>query len=235
MVERWVQLSELGGDAWILPVWTAVNQAAKAGRCPRLTKDLSELGLHISTRLTLLPRVVRRVNQGAHKLYAAVADRAPKHEFTRDSEGVAFSVDDDQKYELLADLDSLLFEFHSACELMIRLFEQLHTLAGKAMPASGVGKSIQSVLKSAGEDPAWFAMLNTDRNFFIHEGAPYVAVDVSKAPEDYDLLIMKENLKIFEERDMFIKLSEINGMVQGFRRSRSIVQSYLSRLFSREP
>ena len=211
-----------------------MNQAAKAGRCPRLTKDLSELGLHISTRLTLLPRVVRRVNQGAHELYAAVADRTPKHEFTRDSKGVAFNVDDDQKYELLADLDSLLFEFHSACELMMRLFEQLHTLAGKAMPASGVGKSIQSVLKSAGEGPAWFAVLNTKRNFFIHEGAPYVAVDVSKAPEDYDLLIMKENLKFFEERDKFIRLSEVNEMVQGFRRSRSIVQSYLSRLFSRE-
>jgi hypothetical protein len=231
-VERWVHLDERGGDPWILPVWTALNEAAKAGRCAPRTKDLSELGVHISTRLTLLPTVVRRVNLGARKLYAAVAGRAPRHEFTRDSEGVVFCVDDDAKYELLADLDSLLFEFHSACELMVRLFEHLHIQARKAMPASSIGKSIQSVLKSAGQDPAWFAVLGTNRNFFLHEGAPYIAVDVSQAPEDYDLLIMKENLKMFEDRHKFIKLSEINEMVQGFRRSRSTVQSYLSGLFA---
>lgn len=232
MVERWVHLSEFGGDTWILPIWMAANEAAKAGRCSLLTKDLSELGLHISTRLNLLPRVVERVNRGAYKLYAAVANCAPNHEFTRDSEGVAFDVHDDEKYELLADLDLLLFEFHSACELMVRLFEQLHTYVGKAMPATSVGKSIQSVLKSGGQDPAWFAVLGTNRNFFIHEGAPYIAVDVSKAPDDYDILIMKENLKTFDERDKFIKLSEVNEMVQGFRGSRSIVQSYLSGLFA---
>jgi hypothetical protein len=60
-------------------------------------------------------------------------------------------------------------------------------------PASSVGKSIQSVLKSAGQDPAWFAVLGTNRNFFIHEGAPCIAVDVSEAPQDYDILIMTEN------------------------------------------
>jgi hypothetical protein len=227
-----MHLDERGGDPWILPIWTAVNEAAKAGRCEPLTKDLFELGLHISTRLTLLPRLVRRVNRGAQKLYAAVANRGPEHEFTRGSNGVAFQVDNDIKYELLADIDSLLFEFHSACELMVRLFEQLHVHVLRAMPASNAGKSIQSVLRSDGQDTAWFDLLSTNRNFLIHEGAPYIAMDASNAPQYYDILIMKENLKLFDRSDKFIRLSEIDDMVQGFGKSRSTLHSYLIGLFS---
>lgn len=232
-VQAWVHLGQRGGDPWIRPVWTALNEAAKAGRCAQRTKDLSELGVHISTRLTLLPRVVRRVNRGACKLYSAVADRGAEHEFTRDRKGAAFDFDGDEKYELLADLDSLFFELHSVCELMVRLFEQLHTHAGKAMPASSVGRAIQSVLKSFGQDPAWFAVLDANRNFFIHEGAPYIVVDISNA-RHYDLLIIKENQKKFNEEGKFIRLSQIDRIYQGFADSKATVQAHLKNLFAYE-
>lgn len=232
MVERWVHLEQLGGDPWILPIWGAINEAREAGRASPITKDLGELGMHVSTRLNLLPTIVRRTNEGAKYLYEAVSHRGPEHEHTREREGIAFRIDDNIKYELLADIDALLFEFNSACALMNRLFEKLHRHADKPMPRTKIGKSIRYVLGRHGEDASWFVELDGHRNFFMHEGAPYIAVDVSGTPAGYDLLIMKENLKAFDDQSKFIRLSQINESVQGFRRSRSILQRYLVDLFA---
>jgi len=232
MVERWVHLTELGGDPWILPVWSAMNQAVQAGRVAPLERDLIEVGMHISIRLNFLPRIVRRVNAAVQNLYGEVSERNPEHEFARNTEGIALDVDDDLKYELLVDLDSLLFEFNSVCELTNTLFERLHDHIGRPMPRRNAGLSMRSILEANGEDTSWFVVLDTNRNFFMHEGAPYVAVDISNAPQDYDLLIMKENLKVFDDTRKFVKLSEIKQMVQGFRRSRPILQIYLRSLFT---
>lgn len=231
MVLKWVHLTELGGDPWILPIWNAVNEAVRAGKVAPLGKELRELGVRISTRLNFLPRIIYRVNTSVYKLYDVVAQRRPEQEFSQTTEGVAFDVDNNLKYELLVDLDSLLFELNSVCELMGKLFEGLHNHAGQSMPKSGFGHSIRSILQEAGEDPSWFVKLDTNRNFFMHEGTPYVAVDISNAPADYDLIIMKESIKKFDDPSKFIRLSDINDIVQGFRLSRPIVQSYLKSLF----
>ena len=61
MITKWLHLNEMGGDPWVLPIWGAVNEAIKAKKVPTISKDLSELGLHVSIRLNVLPRVVRRL------------------------------------------------------------------------------------------------------------------------------------------------------------------------------
>ena len=233
MISKWIHLEQVGGDQWVLPIWAAINEGVRAERVAPITPALGELAIHISTRLNMLPWVVRRVNEGAHTLYGAAGECGPEHEFTPNTEGVALRVDDNLKYSLLADLDSLLFELNAVCELMTTLFEQLHVHAGKAMPKRTAGSSIRYVLEQAGEDPSWFVQLDTHRNFFMHEGAPYAAIDTSKAPNDYDLLIMKQNLKSFDDPYEFVRLSEIDHIVKGFSRSRPVMQEHLRGLFLR--
>ena len=224
---RWVHLNMLGGDHWVLPIWNALNNAAKAGRVPPITEELGELGFHISTRLDFLPRIVKRLNYRVVYLYEAISNRGREHEFCQGVDSVAFDFDSDLKFELLIDLDSLLFELNSVCELIGRLFESLHTHAGQPMPKLTVGSSVKSILQGAGKDTSWFVKLNDNRNFFMHQGTPYVAVDVSNARGNYDLLIMKEDLKEFNNPTNFVRLSEINDIVQGFQYSRAVLQDYL--------
>ena len=65
----------------------------------------------------------------------------------------------------------------------------------------------------------------------MHEGAPYIAVDLSKEPEHFDLLIMKENLKTFSDPSTFVSLSELDSMAQGFVMAKQQLQDYLISLF----
>ena len=145
-------------------------------------------------------------------------------------DGYAFPIDDDLKYELLVDIDSLLFELNSCCELMTKLFEGLYQHVGKNLKGDNAGLTIREALIKEGQNASWFVKLDEHRNFFIHEGAPYIAADLTNAP-DYDLLIMKKNLFEFNDPSEFLRLSEASDIVQGFDAAKPIIQQHLIELY----
>lgn len=234
MVTKWLHLEMVEGDPWVLPIWTAVHNATREGRTTLPGPEVGELALHVSTRLTMLPRIVRRINQGCTTLYRTVRARQSVYESTATQDGYAFPVDNQLKYELLLDIDSLLFEVNSACELIRKFFATLHEHAGRPIPTDAIGKTLREVLTNAGQDPAWFVQLDNHRNFFMHEGTPYVAVDLSRADEDrYDLLIMKETLRHFTDPQKFLRLSDLDSFVRGFAVSKVALQQHLIHLFEK--
>lgn len=231
MVEKWIHLKELGGDPWVLPIWASVHDAIRKGKVKEIPDDLSEQGVYISVRLNFLPRIVSRINTKVVALVESVKTHKAEHEFSEKCEGVAFAIDDDLKYQLLIDIDSLLFELNSLCEMMGKFFERLHGLAGTSMPNKNPGLSIKSVLVKANQDSSWFVTLDIHRNFFLHYGVPYVAVDISPSLKGVDVLIMKENIKSFSDESKFLRLSDINKIVRGFSASKPVIQTYLRGLF----
>lgn len=230
-VTKWVHIQYLGGDPWILPIWTAVNAAVVRGASTQPTEEMRELGLHLSTRLTMLPRIYRRINEGSTAIRSSVVNRQPHHESGPGHEGYAFDLDDDLKFNFLLDLDSLLFELNSVCGLITHLFELSYSHAGRPLPTVPAGRAIKSVLEAAGHDTGWFRDLDTNRNFFSHIGAPYFAVDLS-SPTGHDLLIMKKNLRTFEDETAFLRLSALEAMARGFEKARHVIKEHLITLFA---
>ena len=230
-VTKWVHIQYMAGDPWILPIWSAVHAAVVRGASTQPTEEMRELGLHLSTRLTMLLRIYRRINEGSTAIRSFVATRQPHHESTPTHEGYAFDLDDDLKFNFLLDLDSLLFELNSVCDLITHLFELLYSHAGRPLPTMPAGRAIRSVLAAAGHDTDWFRDLDTHRNFFSHNGAPYFAVDLS-GPAGYDLLIMKKNLRTFEDKTAFLRLSALEAMARGFETSRHVIKEHLISLFA---
>jgi hypothetical protein len=236
MPEKWIHINTKVGDPWILPIWSAVNDAESTGKSKPISEGVkSQLGLSISTRLDMLPRIVHRINEEVAEVYKAVEAHNSDHIFTTKKEGYAFDIDENLKFNLLIDLDSLLFELNSVCELMTNLFFELYTHAGTKLDKKKVGLIIKKVIEGSGKSSSWFIDLGTHRNFFMHEGAPYFAVDVSNDQGKFDLLIMKENIKNFDDQSKFIKLSEINSIVEGFLYSKQLIQQHLIDLYKGVP
>jgi hypothetical protein len=235
MVTKWLHIDTDVGDPWVLPIWSAVNDAIAAKKVGPITKEESELGLHISTRLDILPYVVSRINDTVAKIYEAISDFGDEHVFTEGHQGYAmpFRNKRDLVHILLADIDALLFETNSVCELMTAFFEKLYKHVGINLKKNEAGLRIKKIIESKGFDTKWFQNLDNHRNFFIHEVAPYVAIDVSKGRKEYDLLIMKENLKSFKDSSKFVRLSELNKMVQGFISARHTLQQHLIELIQK--
>ena len=215
-----------------LPIWNAVHRAVQEGRTTRPGEAAGQLALHLSTRLAMLPVIFRRLNEGMGQLEAVIAGRESLHEWTTEREGYVFPIPQDLQYGLLVDLDALLFELNACCELLQKFFALLHQHAGQNIPETQLGQKLRRVIEAAGQDPGWFVRLDAHRNFFMHNGTPYFAVDLSNAPERYDLLIMKENLRAFEDETKFVRLSELRDIVEGFAHSKRVLQEYLIHLFS---
>ena len=232
MVTKWLHIDMQVTDPWVLPIWNAMHRAVQEGRTTRPGDAASQLALHLSTRLAMLPVIFRRLNEGIGQLRALIAGREALHEWTQEREGYVFPIPQDLQYSLLVDLDALLFELNACCELRRRFFALLHQHAGRTIPETQLGQALRRVIETARQDPGWFSCLDAHRNFFMHNGAPYFAVDLSNAPERDDLLIMKENLRAFEDETKFVRLSELRDIVAGFERSKRVLQEYLINLFS---
>ena len=236
MINQWLHINTSVGDPWILPIWNAVNNAVQVGKVSSLPKDIREqLGLHISTRLDILPRVVARINTEVNKIYLAAKNHKSEHIFSANKDGYVFSIDNNIKFDLLTGIDSLFFEFTSICELMTNLFCAVYSNVGKHIKKDKAGITIKKIIEDAGESSDWFQQLVSHRNFFIHEGAPYFAIDISLSDGKYDLIIMKENIKRFNDESKFIKLSDINAIVAGFAVSKPIIQNHLIELYQKMP
>jgi hypothetical protein len=232
MISRWLHINTSVGDPWILPIWTAVNRAEQSGKVPRISKEVkSLLGLSISIRMDMLSRIFARINSEVNKVYSAAKAHKQEHIFTNKKEGYVIDIDNNLKFDLLTDIDSLFFELNSVCELITNLFSVLYKNIGKPVQNNKAGLKIKQIIEAAGKPFDWFQKLVSHRNFFIHEGTPYFAVDISQGPGKYDLLIMKKNIKCFKDDSKFIKLSEINSIVVGFSVAKPIIQKHLIELY----
>ena len=224
-ISEWIHISDMGGDPWILPIWNAANQST----CDKLPKEIIELGISISLRLNMLPIVFSRINSGCSKLYEKLKSAGTEYLSTTYKEAYAYEIDDNLKYEILIDIDALLFELNSCCDLMCKLVHKLYNHVGKPIQEKA-GLFVKKILEDANIQTDWFVDLDSHRNFFIHDGAPYIAIRTFNGARD-DLIIMKENLKIFDNPDKFLLLSEVNNIVQGFIKAKPIIQRNLINLF----
>ncbi len=229
-VKRWLHLRMLGGDPWILPIWAAAHAAERTGKIQPLTNELRELGLHISTRLDILPRIVRRLNQEISELHKVAKGHRPEHVFTETKSGTVFRVDDDLKYSILADIDAFLFEANSCWELMRKLFQLVRAHVGS--PIAGGRERVTNEIRAAlgGASDRWIHLLDRHRNFVAHEGTLYLAVDVTHNGT-WELLVMKENVKVFTDPTEFFPYSELVEVARGFEGTKQGLKGYLIGLF----
>jgi hypothetical protein len=51
-------------DPWVLPIWNAIHEAVRKGRTTHPGDSASQLSLHLSTRLAMLPVIFRRTDKG---------------------------------------------------------------------------------------------------------------------------------------------------------------------------
>jgi len=167
MPEKWILINTKVGDPWILPIWSAVNDAERSGKSTPISKEVtSQLGLSISTRLDMLPRIISRLNEEVIEVYKAAKAHNSENISTVNREGYAYDIEENLTFNLLIDIDSLLFEMNSVCELMTNLFFVLYTHAGKTIDKKKVGLIIKRIIEGSGKSSSWFIDLEPQKLFY---------------------------------------------------------------------
>lgn len=227
MITKWLHVGEIGSDPWILPIMGAINKAVTNKKCNEIDNNLREMGAYVTTRLNIIPIIIERINLEWDNLYKKIKNYTQINIFKKNKDAHAILVDKTLIYKILADIDSFLFETNSCCELMVKLLNMIYIHRGIKFQKK-MGLILKKLFIDHGQDPEWFKFLDKERNFFIHNGSPYLAVDISK--DDPDLIIMKE--LSFDNNQKYIRLSELNNIVYGFSKAKCILQGHIISIYS---
>lgn len=235
MIKIWREISEIDEDLWLLPILSAIQKAEKEGRMNKQSISLYELSMHISTKLTLLPLIIKRINIECEALWEIIKKRSKSKDYWRGHEGHAMNIDDDLKYNLIIDIESLLFEFNSCLDLMRRYFFEIYKRTNKNIMKYEEDDVFRKYL-SGGWSANWYGRLARHRDFFKQLAVPiYLAIDLTHEGEYYDLIMKKENVKQYNGTDKYILLSELNVIVHGFIRARKRFQKQIIEYLDRSP
>jgi len=226
-VSEWLHLEDVGGNPWILPVWTASKAAVDAGQVPPLGPEFGELALYITTRLDIIHRIRRRLSEESSALCEAARKHGPGHVFTETNCGRAFPVNGDLKYCLIADVDALLFELDACWTLMRKLYQRLRAHVGMPVEDADVTAALKDALGSSTD--WWFRWLDRQRNFVAHAGALYLAIDLTGG--QLEILVMRENLRTFADVTRYFRFSELREVSAAFDGLTQALQGALIELF----
>jgi hypothetical protein len=227
MIKRWKHISEFGGDPWVLPIWNSIHKSIPENRIQSSQKKLSELALYISTKLDMIPYIIERVNKQCDELWDITKKRDREVDYWNGHHGHALVLDDQLKYNLIIDLDSLIFELKSCLELMNQFLLQIYEVSNVKISHKQINNEFKNIILQDDINATWYDDLEKHRIFFIHRGAPAIAIDLTNEGEYYDLIIMKENLKKFDNNSKFLLLSDLNKIVYGFLKARGALQQYI--------
>jgi len=184
-----------------------------------------QVGLYISLRMTLLETISRRLLANMRALDAEIVrSRRPEHEFLPGKPGISLRVDNELKYQVIADLHAYVTELDACMDQLKGFMEAVYAYAGR--PISDIQRKaiINGWMQKRGIDPAWVRSLARCRNFVAHVGPLYLAVDVSRP--NADLLLLKENVAMPTPTQCF-RLSELLKVRKGFRACKEAMQGDL--------
>lgn len=179
MIKRWRRIEEIGGDYWVMPIWNAIHASVNKGRMKKHPPKLGELALYISTKLNMIPHVVNRINKGSLSIWDEVKKRDKNEDSWIDREGYGLRIDEEIKYNLLIDLDCLIFELTSCLELMRQFLYFIYKHTNKKLNGQQKEQEFKKILSAGQRSNSWYDELTKHRNFFIHQGAPYHAIDLT--------------------------------------------------------
>lgn len=234
-ISRWLHLEELGGDPWVLPILGAVNAAVKRNMCNELGEFERELSSYISIRLNIIDRIKYRIKKELQKLYNEVEEsyNEEKNVFTPDNQDrAALKVNNNLKYCLIGDIENFLFEVDTCWDLMKQFSSKLYTHLGKTLNKEKLISKIDSIHSREDKSTRWIKLLASHRNFMVHEGAAYLAIDISKPVRtNWELLILKYNIREFSDKKSFFPYSDLIEISNNFNISRDLLQKHLVSLF----
>lgn len=234
------------------PIWTALRQAESSGKirsnaASEISAEFGNTALYIATRHSLIGISIRELNRSLKDLYAFVPDpsQIKPHMGFRVVNPAGI---DDARDRVLLYTDSCLFELRSFLELLAHFTFGILDGLGKAPPAqitSSSGKKLTIVNKNRelrshdfllylcdklNITTTWYEFLQTHRNFFTHEGAPYCVIeDLSPAVPQFNLIIVRTNIHDFTTADPtdYFRISELQDVVAGVIQLSAAVQNYL--------
>jgi hypothetical protein len=185
---------------------------------------LGELALAIATRLAIILRVEVRLREYRLALVHEIEESGRLE--VHISNGSAYCPHDENiVFEICSAVDSCFFEWRSLYDVITKF---TMTFA-KEILGRDIGRpEIDKVVEQAGVPIHWIDRLRRNRNLFIHEKAPWIALEVmNRKPLECGIAVMKENLATLDDPKKYVTEAELVETSNRLRHSVVAIRSWL--------
>lgn len=214
--------------SWLLKIMTKLHCSESQDLQLRMENwgqnKISEFGISVATKLAMLRLTTKRVDTQLQKLSRELEKDSKVEECIQ--RGAAFPIKDkDLAFEILVNIDSFLFESRSAYEIVGQFLREFFNYIFKRTINE---TRIKKILEDRKLDNRWIGELHVERNLFIHEAAPWIALQVkSKNPLNFELLILKENITDFSQTNKYYSFNLLRDIYKGFASSMDAIQAWI--------
>ena len=225
-----------GRANWILRLMSRLD-SSRAAELKRRRRQWASLSLGeragaVATRMRAVEVVTRRLDNDLVALGEELKQASPRA-VRCIKEGLAYTTRNrDLAYELLVDVDGFLFETRSAYELTVKFVAVfLSRILDRAVPEKMhlLHGFVAHEVSRRGGETSWIDELRTHRNVFVHETAPWPALEiVSIAPLRAELVLLKKNVKDLREPQTYLHIDQCRRMYSGFLATFPILEDWLT-------
>ncbi len=203
---------------WVLPLQTRLLNSTSPTLRERYSRwaevGLSELGIAVATRLALTFYVSRRLGVLLKQLRDEIAASGELDDLL--AGGYVYTPQESALlYEICAAVDAFFFEFRSCYEVLGKFLQAFgHHILDRRIAEN----DLLSVLSAADADTTWIDPLRLNRILFFHNTAPWIALRIdSRVPFECSLLVMKKNLRTFDDPDDYVTQPQLVETIEGFQ------------------
>ena len=214
---------------WVLPLQSQLSASGSPALKERYRSwkeaGMAEAGIAVSTRLMLVSRALSRLSELEEHLCEEI-DESGKLNTLLAGGYVYTPKDPNSVYDICLAIDAVLAECLSLIEI-IRIFtiRFFRVILRKRMSR----KEFDSLLNELGNGGAWLTELTAARNFFLHESAPWLALQIEgREPLICTLVILKRNVRDLTDPASFVSKRALVGLTRGLTQTVWGLQDCLS-------
>jgi len=214
---------------WFLQIHTKLNQSKNVilqERKKYLNNDpLNEYQLAVSTKLAMLPQIINKIDQQLDYLGNQLQSDRNEIEECLKKNSAYIIPNENFVYEFLIHFDSFIFESRSTYEILglfiIEFFKKILEIKINE-------NELIKILNARNIDTRWIHGLREYRKYLFHETAPWIALNIKTfSPPDFELIIMKRNIKSFDNPEDFISFQEFIDIYNGFNSSLGEIHTWI--------
>jgi hypothetical protein len=215
--------------AWGLPLQSQLNGSKSAVLRERYRSwkesRMAEAGLAVATRLMLVSRALHRLAELEDRLCKEI-DRSGKLDSLLAGGYVYTPEDPNSVYDICVAVDGVLTECLSLMEV-IKVFTV--RFCRKILRTEMSKKEFDALLVALGYGGEWLDTLIESRNFFLHQSAPWLALQIDgRDPLVCTLIVLKSNVRDLSDPNTFISKLALVGITRGMTRAVWGIQEWLS-------
>jgi len=219
------------GD-WLRQIMTRLRNSPNAVLRERMNAwgqgPLADIGLALVTKVSVLGAINRRFDELMQRLSEALKDVPDREIRELLRRGAVLTLPRPERdylpYDVVASVDAFFYEFQSAYEILTKRF--LRTFFAQILGEAVRGDAILRSACAREGSVEWMESLRRHRNLFVHETAPWVALEVmSWSPRRFELAVLKKTV-VTDQEDM-IRLGEMTAIYRGFEASFAPLQALI--------